>query len=194
MPTRRARLLALACALLALLWPVAARSTSVEALDEAAVVRRSATVLWGDCTSVQAEWDAGRTRIFTRARFVPREVLKGDPQLSAVELLLPGGELDGKAYVVHGMPRFRPGEELLLCASARHEVSGVTVPVGLSQGVWRVQRAAGAPGLARRDTRELQLQEPGVRGGRPGAVEEGPLDALLERLRAEVRRQREEAR
>lgn len=179
---------------LVVLWPVPARSTSVEALDEAAIVERSAAILWGDCRSVETEWDEGHTRIYTRVRFVPREVLKGDKQLSELELKLPGGERDGMAYVVHGMPRFEPGQEVVLCASQRHAASGVAVPVGLSQGVWRVRRQAGADGTARRDTRELQLVEPGVRGGRNGVVEEVPLSSLLERLREQVRRQRGDAR
>lgn len=181
----------LAGLLLVLFWPVTASSTSVEALDEAAIINRSATILWGDCREVEAEWDEGHTRITTRVRFTPREVLKGDAQLSALELKLPGGERDGMAYVVHGMPRFQPGQEVVVCASQRHPRSGVCVPVGLSQGLWRVERAAGES-TARRDTRELQLIEPGARGGRAGAVEEVPLTDLLERLRGEVRRQAQE--
>lgn len=190
MPPLRA-LLAATVAALVILWTSPARSTSVEQLDRAQVVERAAAILWGDCTSVEAEWDESRTRIFTRVRIVPREVLKGDRQLAALELKLPGGERDGKVYVVHGMPRFQPGQELVLCASAPHPKSGVRVPIGLGQGVWQVERRAGAAGLARRDTRELMLMTPGARGGRSGALEELPLSELLERLRGEVARQAE---
>ncbi len=169
-----------------------ARSTTVERLPLEALVERSETVAHGDCVAVRTEWDAGRTRIYTRVSIAPREVLKGGAgaDRALLELVLPGGELDGMAYVVHGMPRARVGEELVVFATAAHPRSGVRLPCGLGQGLWTVERAGRAAPAAVRDTRELRLVERGVAGGEAGGVERAPLDDLLARVRAEAARQR----
>jgi len=185
---KRVSALGLTAVALVLLVPRPGVATSVEALDEAELVDRAACIFWGDCVSTRAEWNAARTQIFTTVTFAPREVLKGEAT-ALVELKVPGGELDGKAYVVHGMPRFRPGEEVVLYASARHQRSGVAVPVGLGQGYYVVDRSGDGLPRARRDTSDLRLLERGDATGRTGRVEEVGLHPLLERIRTEVTRQ-----
>lgn len=169
-----------------------ARSTSVERLEPAEVVSRARTIVWGDCVRVQPEWDEDRRRILTRVQLAPRELIKGEAA-AVVELKLLGGELDGMAYVIHGMPRFREGGEYVVQATAPHPRSGVVVPVGLGQGVHVVERRAGRPARATRDLRDLQLVTPGVQGGAPGALEGEPLDDVLARLRGLVAAERTRA-
>ncbi|MCA8921706.1 MAG: hypothetical protein KDD82_07830 [Planctomycetes bacterium] len=182
---RLTRLLLVVSAVVLTSLPGAARSTTVEALDEDALLERSACVFWGDCLEARPEWSADRQRIYTRVRFAPREVLKGDPA-PLVELLIPGGELEGKAYVIHGMPTIRAGSEVVLFASHPHPKSKVCVPVGLGQGVYFVNRRADVA-QARRDTRDLRVLAQGEARSRPGKLEVVELDALLGRLRSKVR-------
>ncbi|MEZ6183950.1 MAG: hypothetical protein R3F62_02950 [Planctomycetota bacterium] len=188
--TRRGlRVAARACAIVgaALLTslPLTAGSTTVESLSEEQMLSRSACVFWGDCLDSRPEWSADHQRIYTRVRFAPREMLKGKA-MPLVELLVPGGELDGKAYVIHGMPRIRAGAEVVLFASEPHPKSQVCVPVGLGQGVYFVQRDASVP-QAKRDLRDLRVLKPGETQSRPGRLEVVELDALLNRLRVKAR-------
>ena len=166
-------------------------STSVKALSEEDLVQDARTIFWGECVEVRSEWTADRRRIVTRVTFDLRETLKSDatqpmqPGGPTIDLVIPGGALDGVTYVVHGMPRFAPGEEVLVYASASHPSSGVRVPVGLAQGIYRVKRKDGVA-TARRDTREAHLVGP--EGVVPGHLQELPLEALLARIRAQVRK------
>lgn len=182
--TGRAFTLALAVVLLPL---SSARSTTVEELTSAELVARSELIVWGDVVSVRAGWDDRHTRIFTHVEVTSRESLKGDVRL--VTLKLPGGEADGLVSVIHGMPQFRQGEEVVVHLTAQHPRSGVRLPVGLGQGVHRVLRPANGPVVAARDTRELHLVRPGVAGGQPGTSSEVELDTLLRSIRDEVARQ-----
>ncbi|MBX3465770.1 MAG: hypothetical protein KF878_02595 [Planctomycetes bacterium] len=186
-PARRA----LGCALVLALafWPTGeARSTTVEALEPEDLVARAEAIVWGDVVAVRADWDERRTRIYTHVEVAPRETLKGGPA-PTVALKLPGGEVDGVVSVVHGVPRFRPGEEVVLHVTAAHARSGVRVPVGLGQGLHRVVRPGHGPAIATRDTRDLHLARPGVAGVQPGARDARPLDDLLQAIRGEVARQ-----
>lgn len=182
--TGRAFMLALAVVLLPL---SSARSTTVEELTSAELVARSELIVWGDVVSVRSGWDDRRTRIFTQVEVTSREALKGD--VTRVTLKLPGGEADGLVSVIHGMPQFREGEEVVVHLSGRHPRSGVRVPIGLGQGVHRVLRPASGPVMAARDTRELHLVRPGVAGGQPGTTSEVELETLLRSIRDEVARQ-----
>ena len=163
-------------------------STSVKALSEADLVQDARTIFWGECVEARSEWTADRRRVVTRVTFDVREIFKSDatpPGGPTIDLVIPGGALDGVTYVVHGMPRFAPGEEVLVYASASHPSSGVRVPVGLAQGIYRVKRKDGVA-TARRDTREAHLVGPD--GVVPGHLRELPLEALLARIRAQVRK------
>lgn len=159
-------------------------STSVEALSPEELVERAQTIVWGDCISVRPEWNRARTKILTRVQLASREVLKGD-RAPTVELLLPGGELDGMAYVIHGMPRFREGQEAVVHVTAAHATSGVRLPVGLGQGVHTVERAGARP-IVRRDLRDLNFVIRGQPGGLQGGIDEEPLDDMLVRVRTLV--------
>lgn len=182
--TGRALLLALAVVLLPL---SSARSTTVEELTAADLVARSEIIVWGDVVSVRSGWDERHTRIFTHVEVTSREALKGDVAL--VTLKLPGGEADGLVSVIHGMPQFRQGEEVVLHLTERHPRSGVRLPVGLGQGVHRVLRPAHGAPTATRDTRELHLVRPGVASGHAGTSTEVELEPLLRSIRDEVARQ-----
>lgn len=64
---------------------------------------------------------------------------------------IPGGVLpDGSGLLIPGMPRIQEGEEVLLFLSEAGS-TGVRMPVGLSQGKFRVERSlSGARSLSRR--------------------------------------------
>ena len=177
-------------ALLALLaLPQRSDSTVVEALDHASMVERSASILWGDCVEVSSEYTADRERIVTRVTMAPREVLKGEDQ-ALVEVTFPGGTVGDRTYVIHGMPSFRQGQEVVVYLSEEAQASGVRVPMGLSQGFYTVDRT-GTAAMAVRDLRGVTLVGPSEGRGSlssasHGELEQLPLDDLLSAIRAEV--------
>lgn len=182
-------LLALAVLLLA---PRLGETTTVKRLTHPQLVADAAEIVHGDCLEAAPEWDPSHRRIFTRVRFAVREQLKGEQGASTMELLVPGGEIGGVSYVIHGMPTFTAGEEVVVYATQAHPQSKVKIPVGLDQGCYRIQRADGVAPAARRDTRQLILAEPGKRPAR-GRAETVPLDDLLQRIRSEVATQKKSA-
>jgi hypothetical protein len=185
--TRAPWLLLPLVALLLLAVPRAGEGTSVKRLAQSDLVRDAQRIVHADCLDCAPEYDATSRRIFTRVRFAVRETLKGKAS-STIELLIPGGQIGTVATVVHGMPAFKAGEEVVLYATGRHPKSKVCLPVGLDQGCYRIKRPRNTRATARRDTRELLLVEPGKKPAR-GRTETLPLEDLLKRVRAEVSKQ-----
>lgn len=173
-----------------LLLALPAHATAVKKLSDADLVRDAKLIARAECLSVTTEWCRARRRILTRVRFSISETLKGSEQ-TAVEVLLPGGERDGMSYVVHGMPEFRAGEEVVLFLTGTHRKSGICLPVGLGQGLYRIKREEGKKAAALRDTRSLLLVESG-QSPRKGRLERVDLDELLSTVKAEVARQKAE--
>jgi hypothetical protein len=159
----------------------AAPASTVEPLTLDGLVRNAERVVHGDVASVRVELGRDR-RPLTIVEIAPRETLKGAQGM--LVLRLPGGEVNGVAMIVHGMPAFRRGEEVVVAATAPHERSGVRVPVGLALGKWSV----GRDGIARREVGAIDVaRERGRAGPQPRAQE--PLDELLRELRAAVARE-----
>lgn len=171
-----------------LLFASPVEATAVKKLSEADLVRDAKLIARAECLSISTEWGPEQKRIFTRVRFAVTATLKGGERTS-LEVLLPGGKRDGLTYVVHGMPEFRPGEEVVLFLTGAHKKSGICLPVGLGQGLYRVKRETGKKPSAVRDTRSLLLVESGKSPSK-GRLERLDLDDLLTSVRGEVARQK----
>lgn len=82
--------------------------------------------------------------------------------VDAVELTLrlPGGVLeDGRGLILVGLPRLEVGEETLLFLTDP-SANGVRMPVGLSQGHYRILRYLDGSRVAVREQGELGLMDP----------------------------------
>lgn len=130
---------ALACACLAV--SGAASATSLRALTLVELVEASELIVLarvGDVTDRVVRSD-GVLAPRTTATFTVLEPLKGDS--THVVITAPAGVLgSGATRSILGFPRFSAGEEVVLFLRRDR---GTFVPVGLGQGVFRVQRAAG---------------------------------------------------
>ncbi len=115
-----------------------AAGTSVVRLDFEELVAHAAAILEGRVVAVQPGLD-GRGMIVTRVTVVAEAGFKGVGGGQTFEFALPGGELGDLGTGVAGMPRFATGEDVLLFVTEETE-RGIALPVGLGQGVWRVQR------------------------------------------------------
>ena len=124
-----------------------AEGTTVTRFDLGELTDSAASIFVGTCIRVDVEWIDGR--IHSRYLFSASEIVKGESTAPArLEVILPGGELDGRAQYVAGMPRFEPGEETVLFLTADN-AAGHAWPVGLGQGKFDVRREGQSDGRPR---------------------------------------------
>jgi hypothetical protein len=157
----RRRALVVAATLLAVVTP--AQATTVRSLGLAAAGKGAGVVARGTVRSVETRRVGDK--LYTDAQLVVLECLKGRCGASLVIRQL-GGELDGEGVVVAGNADLVAGSEVVVMLRPRRD--GAFAPVGMAQGVFRVERdASGAPKALVRDTRDLVLvgEEGEVRGG-----------------------------
>jgi hypothetical protein len=128
----------LPCLFLLLASPVL--PATVVRLDLPELAQRAGRIVLARCLSASTE--RAESGIETRYRFAVDQIVKGDTS-ATVELLLPGGLLDGVRTRVPGMPDFAPGDEVVLFLS-RAGGTGAVWPIGLGQGKYSVQRAGAA--------------------------------------------------
>lgn len=123
--------------------------------------------------------------VYTRTRFQVLERWKG-PEGGAVDVFEPGGRVGGLIQNYSGVPRFTPGQEVVLFLWTGP--SGRTQIIGLSQGVMQVERsAAGEAEVSRQPAGELMLAP----GTLEPIVDEGirmPLRHLVTRMRGTLQR------
>lgn len=178
----------LPCLLLLLASPVL--PATVVRLDLPDLTQRAGRIVLARCLSANPE--RAENGIETRYRFVVDQTVKGDTS-STVELVLPGGLLDGVRTRVPGMPDFAPGNEVVLFLSRAGD-TGAIWPIGLGQGKYSVQRT-GAAKSARvyQDHAGLHFTESAVTTGQ-GMGDGMPLEDFLARVRTLVTEQAEGGR
>jgi len=122
-----------------------ARASLLLALDTPTMVAEADTIAVVDVTAARAAWDARHQRILTTIELDVVESWKGSAAPAArVQVVQPGGTVGDVTMVVHGMPRFLPGERALVFLRGPIDRGGV---VGLAQGKRLVRREATQTGL-----------------------------------------------
>jgi len=89
-------------------------------------------VALGTVSGMKSEWNADRTRIFTRVRIDVREFLKGGTAGQPLVLLTAGGEVGDVGEIYSGVAHFRHGEEVVVFAKGKP--GGDREVVGGAQG------------------------------------------------------------
>jgi hypothetical protein len=115
--------------------------------------------------------------VFTLYKFETLEVLKSGT--AAQEVAVPGGVAGGMRQVVAGAPTLRAGREYVLFLWTGR--SGLTQLMGMSQGVFSVERTTTGDGLASRVAAGEQMLD--VAGH---AVPDQPLSMSLTELKTRV--------
>jgi hypothetical protein len=128
----------LTCALVAL---IAAPSAATVLLpgDFGEMVGESQTIVHGRVTGVQSIMIDGRRTIERVVTVEVLDALKGTPGRT-VAFRTPGGQVGRYRRIMVGAPEFQPGDEVVLFLKGRPPE--LPRPYGLSQGVYRVARAA----------------------------------------------------
>jgi hypothetical protein len=167
----------LVCALLLCL---SAPGATLERLSLDEMAARSTAVVRARALSSSASL-IGST-IYTRTTFQVLETWKG-PAAGEVQVVEPGGTVGGITQSYSGVPRFGPGQEMVLFLWTGP--SGRTQVIGLTQGAFQVTQNAltGEPEAVREPSGELMLA-PGT--GQPVREERlvMPLRSLAARVRA----------
>ncbi len=166
--------------LLVLLAAPALASSAVQ-MDVRGLTHAASDVVHARVLSARCAWTEDHRRLVT---FVEMEVLEGWKGAAPARLtvLQPGGERDGVGQRVAGVASLDAGEEVVLFLERQGELHRV---VGLSQGVYRVERVAdGSPPRAvPAAVQGLTLVRP------PGSPAQLRPPVSLEALRESVRRE-----
>jgi MYXO-CTERM domain-containing protein len=116
-----------------------AEGSVIKRYDAAALYAGADLVVEGQVTQVQSRWNANRTGLVTVVQVSVAATPKGQP-IQTVEILQPGGQLDGVQEIIAGMPTFVVGQE------ARFHLASGTASyyrvLGWQQGVWPVVAGA----------------------------------------------------
>lgn len=167
-------------ALAALALASVAAATTLLAQDVASLTRASSAVVRGTVTASKARWSGDGARIFTETTLQVAERWKGEAPASLV-IEQPGGEVGEVGQLVHGVARFRPGEDVVVFLEARGPRYLVT---GMLQGKFVVERSSdGKAAFARQELAgEALFLDPVTRQ----PVQPVPTVTLLDELRAQV--------
>ncbi len=166
--------------LLVVLAGPAVASSAIE-MDVPALTRAASDVVRARVASTRCAWTEDHRRLVT---FVEVEVLEGwkGPAPTRLTVLQPGGERDGIGQRVAGVVSLDVGEEVVLFLERQGQLYRV---LGLSEGVYRVERAA--------DGTSPRAVPVAVRGLTLVAAPRGALQlrtaVALEALREGVRRE-----
>jgi len=169
------------------LWWLAAASawaSSAVQMDVPALTRAATDVVRVRVASSRSAWTDDHRRIVTFVELDVLERWKG-PAAARLTLLQPGGERDGFGQAVAGVARLSAGEELVLFLERQGPLCRV---VGLSQGVYRVERpSVGGASAVPVAADGLTLIRPAGDALAPRTVL--PLESLQVLVRQEVRRE-----
>ena len=112
-------------------------ATTVQTVKLFEMVKLADRVFWGTCLQMKTEQDEASGLWVTAYTFEVREGIKG---VSAGETIVfrqisPGQ----KGFGIPGLPQYHEGQQALLFLHANSRI-GLTSPVGLSQGVFQIQK------------------------------------------------------
>ncbi|MCC6625743.1 MAG: hypothetical protein IT385_31195 [Deltaproteobacteria bacterium] len=164
---------------------VPVRATTVLKVELPEMTRTSEWVVRARVTAVaNVDLRAEGSGLFTDVTLQIEEVYRGkDVPRTYVMRQMGGVGKDGMALTIPGMPRFKPGEEIVVFLE---KTSVGHVPCGLGQGVWRVARPPVGPALVRQDARGLNLMARAADGSLAPIHDDGSATTLA-RLVSDIR-------
>ena len=120
-----------------------ASATTVVPADFGQMARESELIVRGTVVNLQAQTAMGpRRAIETVVTVFVAETIKGTAGTQTV-FRVPGGRVGRYRSVMVGAPVFALGDEVIVFLKG--QAPALAMPYGLSQGVYRISRARGAP-------------------------------------------------
>ena len=169
----------LATALLAILAvPSAAATLEQMSLDD--IVRESTAIVRG--RAAESHGVRSGALIFTVTRFEVAEQWKGQPS-AQIDIWLPGGQVGSLSQTFGGVPRLPAGQDFV--AFLWTGPSGRTQVIGLSQGLFSIEKRGAEAVAIRKASADLMLQPDSFRPVQSAAIEL-PLGELKAQVEAAV--------
>jgi len=137
-------------------------STMVPRFSLEELATGSDLIVHGKVLRTWTAWDAATQIIWTHSEVQVIDALKGSPQ-SAVVVSEPGGSVDDVTMAISGMPRYQPGEEVVLFLF--QTPVGLWRARGLGQGKFLVTESASGVRTVRPAPNGALVVEP--IGGKP---------------------------
>jgi hypothetical protein len=162
---------------------MSASATTLERMSVAKITRAAELVVRAQCVANSSAWDGGE--IWTFTSFTVEDSWKGAPSGTArqVTVRMLGGSVENLSSTVSGVPRFRPGEEVILFlqSTARGDYSIVS----WVQGTFRIHRDArsGAETVVQ-DTAAFDTYDPATRQFDAEGIRNLPVAALRMRVQS----------
>jgi hypothetical protein len=179
----RCRVLPLFASLLAAVMNSAAGATTLARMSVEKMSQAAQIIVRAQCLENSTGWHAGE--IWTFTSFEVKEVWSGStPERITVRLL--GGRVGDITSSVSGVPRFHPGEEVVLFLEATPR--GDYSIVGWQQGTFRIRRDSHAAGESvTQDTASFATFDPATRHFETTGIRNVPLGAFRAQVEAAVR-------
>ncbi len=168
--------------LLGLFLSLAATAATLERLSLDEMTQKSTAIVRAKALSSSTSF-VGST-IYTKTRFQVLERWKG-PEAATVEVSEPGGTVGPVSQNYSGVPRFVPGQEVVLFLWTGP--SGRTQVIGLSQGVFQVERSATGEEQAIREASGETMLAPGTGELVRDETLRVPLKSLETRVKSAIR-------
>lgn len=87
-------------------------------------------IVTGKVIQTKSHWNENKSRIYTTATIEVEEYLKGESPNRKVEILFPGGEIDGVGELYTHVPTLNNNEEVLLFIKKQNEKAQFTILEG----------------------------------------------------------------
>jgi hypothetical protein len=159
----------IACVVLCgLLWVTGTQAITVVPVTFEQLVDESVAVVYARVNDVRGQWTDDRNGIDSIVTLDALRYFKGNLG-DTVSMRLPGGEAGGRLNVIPGAPVVRQGDLLVLFLRARGP--SIPIPVGLSQGVFRVVVDA--------RTRSAHVTPPPLKASNAGRIIRGAAERRL---------------
>lgn len=162
-----------------------ATATTLERMSIGQMARAAPVIVQARCVGNSTGWDAGE--IWTFTSFHVQDAWRGSP-LARITVRLLGGRVGKLTSYVSGVPRFRPGEDVVLFLQPTPR--GDFSVVSWEQGTFRIHRNP-VSGRARvtQDTASFATFDPLTRRFEAVGVRDMPLNELRARVDAALRNQ-----
>jgi hypothetical protein len=168
------------CVALLLAASVSTKATTLARMSLAKMSQTAQVIMRGRCLENSTSWDAGE--IWTFTSFEVREVWRGSaPARITVRLL--GGRVGNLTSSVSGVPRFHPGEEVVLFLERTRR--GDFSVVSWEQGSFRIHRDifSGQESVTQ-DTASFATFDPATHQFEMSGIRKLPIDAFRARVDA----------
>jgi hypothetical protein len=161
----------------------AARAATLARMSLAQMSRAAPVIVRAECLENSAAWDA--EEIWTFTSFAVQEAWRGAPPPRIVVRLL-GGTIDDLTSSVSGIPRFRPGEEVILFLEPTR--AGDFSIVSWMQGTFRIRHdPRTGEETVTQDTASFATFDPATRRFEPSGVRDMPIISFRAHVDAALR-------